>query len=189
MSSILIVYGSHFGQTARIVERLANRLTTAGHRVTVVRGDVPASLPAPGAYAAVVVAGSVEYGKHQPYLGEFVRAHAERLNGMPSAFISVCGAMAGTWEKGRATAHAYIERFLQETGWRPRLFRSLAGGIPYTRYGFLTRLLMQVISRATGRPTDTSRDWDLTDWDEVDRLAGELSRLAPMAEVAVGPAA
>jgi menaquinone-dependent protoporphyrinogen IX oxidase len=38
---------------------------------------------------------------------------------------------------------------------------------------------MQLISARTGRPTDTSRDWDFTDWDQVDRLGMELAdRLA-----------
>ncbi|MBK6781452.1 MAG: hypothetical protein IPG75_18235 [Gemmatimonadetes bacterium] len=34
-----------------------------------------------------------------------------------------------------------------------------------------------MISRRTGRPTDTSRDWDGTDWAAVDRLAGEIGEL------------
>jgi menaquinone-dependent protoporphyrinogen IX oxidase len=32
-----------------------------------------------------------------------------------------------------------------------------------------------MISRRKGLPTDTSRDWDLTEWDAVDRFAEELA--------------
>jgi menaquinone-dependent protoporphyrinogen IX oxidase len=40
--------------------------------------------------------------------------------------------------------------------------------------------VLKLISRRKGLPTDTSRDWDFTEWDEVDRFAGELvATLAP----------
>ncbi len=177
MSKVLIVYGSAYGQTARIVERIASRLTVAGHEVTIWKGD---TLPAGGSIAGFdlfLVAGSVLFGRHQAYLEPFVRANRERLNRAPSAFVSVCGALAGSWDKGPAEARKYVTRFLQRTGWNPRIAISLAGGLPYTRYGAVTRWMMRLISRWTGRPTDTSRDWDLTDWDMVDRFATDLGTL------------
>ena len=48
---------------------------------------------------------------------------------------------------------------------------SVAGRVAYTQYSLPTRLVMQYVSRRTGRPTDTSRDWEFTDWLEVERLA------------------
>jgi menaquinone-dependent protoporphyrinogen IX oxidase len=38
--------------------------------------------------------------------------------------------------------------------------------------------MMQLISWREGGPTDTSRDYELTDWGEVDRLADEVTRMA-----------
>ena len=184
MSSILIAYGSAFGQTAKIVERVAARLTGSGHQVTIWKGD---ELP-PGAslagFDAVLVAGSVIFGRHQPYLDAFVRANLARMNALPTAFLSVCGVLAGTWEQGPAEARRYEARFLKRTGWKPRLVKSFAGGLPYTRYGVITRWLMKLISRRIGRPTDTSRDWDLTDWDAVDHFAEALGALGATASVA-----
>lgn len=177
MSRILIVYGSTYGQTGRIVERLASDLTVAGHRVTVWKGD---QLP-PGVdlhvFEGCVVAGSVLYGKYQPYLVDFVRAQARRLAAMPGVFISVCGALIGDWAEGPTEARKYEALFQQQTGWTPGLVRSLPGALNYTRYGLLTRFIMKRISRKTGRPTDTSRDWDGTDWAAVDRLAVEIGEL------------
>lgn len=174
-SEFLIVYGSGHGQTARIAERLAAALTTRGHRVTVWKGDqLPAEVRLDG-FAACVVAGSVRYGRHQRCLREFARRHSARLNEMPSAFLSVCGALIGSWAEGPEESRKYIARFLDETGWRPPLVRAFAGALAYTRYGPFTRWVMKLISRRTGRPTDTSRDWDFTDWDAVDRLAAELA--------------
>jgi menaquinone-dependent protoporphyrinogen oxidase len=51
----------------------------------------------------------------------------------------------------------------------------LAGRLAYTQYGILTRLLMTWIARRQGGPTDTSRDHELTNWDEVARLADTVA--------------
>lgn len=172
MADILMVYGSSHGQTEKIVRRIANWLTTEGHRVTVRKGD---SQPSVADFDAYLVAGSVQFGRHQRYLEEFVRRNLGPLSSAPTAFVSVCGAMAGSWSRGAEEAGKYVASFLKRTGWQPRVTRSFAGGLPYTQYGLLTRWMMRIISRVTGRPTDTSRDWDLTDWEQVGRFAGEFA--------------
>lgn len=85
--------------------------------------------------------------------------------------------MAGKNPRGEAEARNYIANFERATGWHPRLSRSFAGGLPYTQYGAVTRWMMKLISRQTGRPTDTSRDWEFTDWGAVDQFARDLSRM------------
>jgi menaquinone-dependent protoporphyrinogen oxidase len=178
MANILMVYGTAYGQTEKIVRRMADRLTTDGHRVTIWKGDELSVQPGLAGFDAFLVAGSVLFGRHQRYLVDFVRHNLSRLNAAPGAFVSVCGALAGNWARGREEAEKYLEKFQDETGWRPQLARSLAGGVPYTQYGLVTRWMMKLISRATGRPTDTSKDWDLTDWGAVDEYAMELGAIA-----------
>lgn len=175
MAAILMVYASTHGQTARIVSRMAERLTMAGHRVAVWRADAARGEPSPDEFDGFLLAGSVQFGKHQRAVRDFARRHRDRLNAAPSAFVSVCGALVGTWPQGPDEAKKYVDRFLLDTGWRPRFARSFAGAVSYTRYGLVTRWMMKLISRSTGRPTDTSRDWEGTDWAAVDRLADELA--------------
>ena len=175
MSNILLVYGSAYGQTERIAQRLALVLTDAGHTVTVQRGDQLTPGLSLGGYDAFVVAASVLFGRHQRYIRAFVRTHLTRLNVAPSAFVSVCGAAADATPEGAGRAQAYVDKFLRETGWRPWATRSLGGALPYTRYGPLIRWMMRAISRRTGRPTDASRDYDFTDWKAVDGLGRQLA--------------
>lgn len=180
MSSILIVYGSTYGQTERIACRIAELLREADYTVDMHRGD---QLPDPltlGTYAGVVVAASVLKGHHQGYIREFVSRHAHRLNRLPTAFVSVCGAARGD----PLTAEAYVDALLRESGWQPTIARSFTGAVAYTKYPWLLRWVMKRISRQKGLPTDTSRDWDLTEWDQVDRFGRALA-----ARFAVGPAA
>ena len=176
MSKILVLYGTTYGQTQRIAVRIGVLLSAAGHTVDVLWGGrLPTALQLDD-YDGAVIAASVLLGRHQPYITDFVRRNADRLNAMPSAFVSVCGA-AG---EDPPRAQSYVDRFLSETGWwRPTVTRSFSGAVAYTKYNPLLRWWMKLICRRQGLPTDTSRDWDLTEWNEVQRFARELAvRLA-----------
>jgi menaquinone-dependent protoporphyrinogen oxidase len=185
MANILAVYGTSYGHTAKVVERIAHDLVEQGHRVTIWRGDRLPARYALDVFDAFLVAGSVLMGRHQRYLRDFVKANARRLNASPSLFVSVCGALAGSWSRGQGEARGYVSDFLDQTGWRPSLALSVAGALPYTKYGLLTRWMMKLVSKSTGRPTDTSRDWEFTDWGEVDRVANEFSDTLGATQVTV----
>lgn len=179
MARALIVYGTAYGQTERIADEIARVLRESDHEVSLLRGDrLPAGITLEE-YDGVVVGASVLLGRHQNYIERFVRDHAAWLNAVPSAFVSVCGAMAGQAAEAERAARRYRERFLEATGWRPAIARSFAGGLAYTRYSPWVRWMMRLISRRTGRPTDTSRDYDFTDWQTVAQFARQFAGLLP----------
>lgn len=174
MERILIVYGTSHGWTTRIVERMAEVFRGMGMVPTLHRADhLPASLDLRG-FEGALLAGSVQYGRHQRSLEKFATRHGVELSRMPAAFLSVCGALAGSYPGGPADAAKYRELFAQRTGWRPAMTWSVPGRVAYTQYPYLLRQVMKLISWRTGRPTDTSRDWEFTDWAEVDRLAKDF---------------
>jgi menaquinone-dependent protoporphyrinogen oxidase len=177
MARVLIIYGTTYGQTQRIADEMARVLRGSEHEVSLVRGDqLPAGMTIEQ-YDGVMVASSVLFGRHQRYIERLVRDRVDGLNAVPSAFVSVCGAMAGATPKADGAARAYRERFLDATGWHPTVARSFAGGLPYTRYRPWVRWMMKLISRRTGRPTDTSRDYDFTDWDAVRQFSRQFGGL------------
>ena len=112
MARVLIVYGTAYGQTERIAHEIARVLREAEHEVSLVRGDRPPAGLALEEYDGAVVAASVLYGRHQRYIERFVRERATRLNAMPSAFVSVCGAMANPAPDAERVARGYRERLL-----------------------------------------------------------------------------
>jgi menaquinone-dependent protoporphyrinogen oxidase len=174
MERVLIVYGTSQGWTTRIVERIAEVLRGMGIEPTIHRADrLPGSLDLRG-FEGALLAGSVQFGRHQRALEKFGTRYGVELSRMPAAFLSVCGALGGAYPGGPAMAAKYRELFAQRSGWRPAMTWSVAGRVAYTRYPYLLRQLMKFISWRTGRPTDTSRDWEFTDWAEVDRLANEF---------------
>ena len=154
-------------------------LSTAGHEVTTVKGDrLPADLSL-ARYDGFLIAASVLLGRHQPYIRDFVRRHVQQLNAAPSALVSVCGSAGGRSLEEQQIAKGYIDRLLQETGWRPRAAQSIGGVIAYTRYDPITRWVIRQIARRKGGPTDTSRDHETTDWTVVDSFGRSFAALLP----------
>jgi menaquinone-dependent protoporphyrinogen oxidase len=180
VSRILVVYGTTYGQTERIARRIGRGLAQAGHDPRLERGE-RVDVAALDTCDAVVVAASVLFGRHQPYIVDLVRRHADRLNALPTAFVSVCANADSADASRRTEARGYVDALLHRTGWRPVDTRSVAGAIAYTRYNLLLRWVMKRICRRSGLPTDTSRDHELTDWSAVDAFARDFAgRLAPL---------
>ena len=172
MSKVLIVYASKHGHTARIAERIAEHLSGAGLEVDL---STLESAPDVREHDVVVVGASIHAGHHQPAAIDWAKARAIRLSRMPSAFFSVCLTAADDTAEARKATRGYIDDFLDETGWIPRLTSTFAGALQYREYDFATRLLMRLLMRKQGHPTDTSRDYDYTDWEAVDRFGHEFA--------------
>ena len=181
MTSILIPYGTTEGQTARIAEYLAEVIRNQGHQAIPV--DISSGAPKLDGYDAVIVGASVHMGRHESYVLNFVRENRETLERFPSAFFSVSLAARDNSEEARKEVDGYIEEFIHQTGWRPRMVARFAGALLYTQYGFFKRWIMRRIARSKGSAdTDTSRDYPYTDWDRVKRFAEEfLETLVPEA--------
>jgi menaquinone-dependent protoporphyrinogen oxidase len=172
---ILAVYGSEYGQAEAVLRRVGGMLEESGHAVSVFKGDaVPGGLVLED-FDAVLVAASIIQGKYQRYVREFVRRHLGVLAGRPTAFISVSGSSPESSPEWRAAAVKYAESFLRETGWSPRWTATFAGALRYPRYGLVTRWVMKMISARYGGPTDTSREFEFTDWEAVDRFGAEMA--------------
>lgn len=168
---ILLVYASHYGQTAKIARYVADRLRASGATVLLSSvNDVPHRIP-PAAYDGVIIGASINFGKHQRTIRRFARANRELLQGIPSAFFSVSGAACSPDEASRAMAQQYIANFQRETGWHSAIAESIAGALPYTKYSPIMRWIIKRISQKEGGPADVTRDYEFTDWDQVGRFA------------------
>ena len=183
---IAIVYGTRYGQTTKIAERMKEVLTAANHVVWIGRADVLSRHFTALDYDGVIIGGSVIAGRHQRYLERFARAHRDELNQMPSAFFSVSGSAAGSSDQDQANARRVLDAFLSKTGWHPRMTATIGGAMAFTKYGVFTRMMLKRVSRREGGPTDTSRDHELTDWNQVVRFAGEFAASLPETAVTSG---
>jgi menaquinone-dependent protoporphyrinogen oxidase len=169
---VLIAYGTNHGQTARIAQHMAEVLRQEQIEVVVspVRHLGAVRLTD---FDGAILGASITFGRHQREVSRFAQRHLATLDAMPSAFFSVC--MAAANPEKAPEVRAYMDAFARVTGWYPGMTASIAGSISYTRYGFLTRWLVRRIVGSQGGPTDTSRDWERTDWAQVERFAHDFA--------------
>lgn len=172
---ILALYGSRFGQAKAVLGRIVRVLGDAGHSVTVVDAKAPPPGMAVEDYDGVVVAASIIMGRHESYVRRWAKANAAALAELPGAFVSVNGTSPESDREWRAAANRYLAQFLAQTGWRPRWTATFSGALRYSRYGPITRWIMKKIAKKEGGPTDTSRDYEFTDWEAVERFANMLA--------------
>lgn len=186
--SVLIVYGSRHGQTAKIARYVGDLLTASGFVATVTSVDAMPRHIAPAAFDVVIVGSPIMYSHHLPAVKRFVRAHRDALNATASAFFSVSGAAAGPDEAERAVARRCVSEFLTQTGWHPALTETIGGSMAYTQYNPILRWMLKRISQRKGGPVDTSRDHEATDWTQVRRFADAVAALVERSAASEGNA-
>jgi menaquinone-dependent protoporphyrinogen oxidase len=165
MSRVLVLYGTTEGHTAKVAGAIAETLRGQAIEVDVVEAGT--ADPRAEDYAGVIVAASVHGGRYQRSVQRWVQKNREMLIGKPSAFVSVCLAVLQWQPEVRREVNAILERFLMATGWRPTCTKSVAGALAYTKYGWLKRWIMRRIAEKAGGDTDTSRDYEYTDWQDL----------------------
>lgn len=173
MDRILVIYGTTHGQAAKVAQAIGGELGQVGMHAEVAEASDLA--PAPDAYDGVIVIGSVHAGGYQRNLRRWVRTHVEALARRPAAFVSVCLGVLQHNDAVDRELSAIRDRFYAATGWQPVVVTVVAGALPYTKYNWFTRWTMRrIVAKAHG-DTDTSRDYEYTNWSEVRQFAREFA--------------
>jgi menaquinone-dependent protoporphyrinogen oxidase len=168
----LIVYGTTEGQTRKIARFMEKQLLDAGHQVEI--SDTTDEPPAPNNYDAILIGGSVHMHKYQTALTHYIKSHVEVLNKKHGGFFSVSLAIASDLEEEHREVEKITKDFLEQTGWKPVMITQMAGALKYTEYDFMKRMIMKMISKKEGRTTDTSKDYEYTDWNAVKKFVNEF---------------
>lgn len=190
MVAVPVFYATTEGQTRRIAQRLAAALHA--HGLDSAPMDLEQSEEAGIDWSSIqgaVVGASIHIGKHQRQAERFAESHAQELGARPSAFFSVSLSAASKNPREVEAARALAQSFVDRTQWRADYVLSLAGRLAYSKYGWFKRLMLRRIARKEGAPTDTSRDYEFTDWSAVDRMAADLAVRIHEAERQVLPPA
>ena len=174
MPRVPVFYATTEGHTRRIAHAIASTLREQGF------DSEPLDLESPEApdwqhITAAIVGGSIHAGRHQRAVERFVARESRQLAVRPSAFFSVSLSVASRNPKKSAAARKIARSFVEGAGWSPQWLTCFAGKLAYSQYGFFTRWMMRLIARGEGQPTDTSRDYDYTDWSAVREFALEIA--------------
>jgi len=182
---VAVFFATREGQTRKIAEHIDAKLRAHGIGVDLI--DVRARQTALDwtQYENAWVAASVHAGLHEREMIRFVRDNRNHLEQLGAVFLSVSLSQAGAEDvRGTAARHEaavtdvrrMIDVFVRKTGWHPARVLPVAGALAYSRYNPLIRFVMKRIARSQGAPTDTSRDYEFTNWESLDRFVDSLAR-------------
>lgn len=175
MASVLIVFGTGEGQTAKVADRIVERLGGLGHTAEAFNvNQLPDGLDLAG-YDAVLIGASIHMGRHQKAVRRFVSANREVLETRPTGFFQVSGSSGEGTQEGAAEAAGYVDEFIEATGWRPDRIGLFGGALRFSEYGFLMRGLVKFVARADPSGTNPLADVEYTDWEEVEAFADEFA--------------
>uniref|UniRef100_A0A366I363 Protoporphyrinogen IX dehydrogenase [quinone] n=1 Tax=Brenneria salicis ATCC 15712 = DSM 30166 TaxID=714314 RepID=A0A366I363_9GAMM len=170
----LILFSSKDGQTRAIASYIANILKEG------LECDVISLLSAHDLdltkYDRILIGASVRYGRFHPAVDQFILHNLAYLQYIPSAFFSV-NLTARKPEKRSIQTNAYTRKFLLNSPWQPDLCGVFAGALRYPRYRWFDRVMIQLIMRMTGGETDSSKEIEYTDWQQVARFAQAFGQL------------
>jgi len=182
---IAIFYATREGLTRKIAEHMAVNLCRQGLLACILDvREVPAPLEL-SSFLGAILAASVHLGRHEREMIRFVKQRRAELESLPTAFLSVTLSQAGVEGRNQtpeiraqcaAGVQQVIDRFLSETRWKPGYVNPVAGALPYSKYNPLVRFVMKRIARAEGGDTDTSRDYEYTDWAALDHFVDTFVR-------------
>jgi len=166
----LIVYATTEGHTRKIAEFVGAALPGS---TVVDSANLPPDLDL-SQYDAFILAGSLHQEKHQASLEHFAKNNAAALSVKPSMLLSSSLSANGDADD-LAGARKCADKFAESTGWEPTEIHCVAGALLYTQYDFLKRFLMKMIVKSHGGNTDTSQDYEYTNWDELKQIVRQFA--------------
>lgn len=170
----LILFSSRDGQTREIAEAIASDMKP--FQACDVLNILHAGNINWQQYDRILIGASVRYGHFQPAVAKFVAEHQTQLKERVSGFFSV-NLTARKADKRTPQTNVYTRKFLLSTPWEPECCAVFAGALRYPRYRWIDRVMIRLIMRMTGGETDTSREVEYTDWQQVTHFAGEFAAL------------
>jgi menaquinone-dependent protoporphyrinogen oxidase len=173
VANTLLLYSTVYGLSKQICERIQASLARRG-----VRSEVAPLTGAadPAAFDVIVIGASIRHGKHHPAVLDFIRSHRALLESKPSALFSV-NLVARKPAKNTPQTNPYLKRLVAQSPWKPALQGVFAGELDYSRYGPVDKHMMRLVMWINKGPTNLDAKVQFTDWDAVERFAGEVAAL------------
>lgn len=171
-----ILYLTRDGQTKKIAEYIAQALNDDTTLISL--RDVPQpSAEQLEQFDCIIIGASIRYGHFDPILEQFIQQHYALLNQKKSAFFSV-NLTARKANRNTPGTNIYTRKLLSRIQWKPNLVEVIAGALFYPRYTFFDRFMIRFIMKITKGDTDTSKEYEYTDWQKVSQFANKIRKLS-----------
>lgn len=168
----VIFYLTRDGQTQKIAEHIAQQFSNET-TVLSLREHHHISTEELAKFDTIVIGASIRYGHFDPLLEQFIAKHSDLLNQKKSAFFGV-NLTARKANRNTPETNTYTRKLLARIAWKPTLVEVFAGALRYPRYRWFDRVMIRFIMKITGGETDTSKEYEYTDWQKVAEFAKKL---------------
>jgi len=172
---VLIVYGTRYGSTEGITERMADLLREKGREVHILnlKTTPERKIPALNQYNGLLIGTGIKVGQWTKEVKEFVEARKDELNSFkkPKGFF-VSSGYAADPEKYEKVKIEYTQDALDKIGVKVDCFDAFGGLMDFTkssRMGWLDKKILKSVAK--NDPKIDSRGWnDLRDWKQIERF-------------------
>lgn len=173
-AKVLVVYGSTEGHTFKLARFILTVIREAGFEAKLANANDLYRSDTSAGFDAVIVGASVHHGAHQTSVSNFVKDSLESLRKLPSAFFSVSLNAVLEDSDHQAEAQQYVTDFLEDTGWQPDRTTLVAGALRNTELDYFRRELARHIVQRTVPETNTSENFDFTDYDHLKAFVSDF---------------
>lgn len=163
----VILYLTRDGQTKKIAERIASQIPHC--ELISLRDQALIQSTDFTDFDQIIIGASIRYGHFDPLLEKFIAQHHELLNQKKSAFFSV-NLTARKPNRNTPETNVYTRKLLARIPWQPHSVTVFAGALFYPRYTWFDRVMIRFIMQITKGDTDTSKEYEYTDWQKVDQF-------------------
>lgn len=175
MAKILILYASRYGQTEKISRYAAERLRDQGHSVDLWNALTKESYRIEE-YDGILIGGGVYARGYPRKFKKKVHAFHEILKSKKTAFFSVCLGVLESDPWVQSQEKSIVQKFFHSVEWWPEQWTIFSGAITYNKYSWFTKLFMKRIADKAGYETETSRDYEYTNWRDVQSFVDSYSK-------------
>ncbi|QGM80041.1 menaquinone-dependent protoporphyrinogen IX dehydrogenase [Otariodibacter oris] len=174
---ILILYLTRDGQTQKIAEHIASTFHDDTVEVLSLREHFHISSEKLQSFDTIVIGASIRYGHFDPLLEKFIQQHYALLNSKKSAFFSV-NLTARKANRNTPETNVYTRKLLAKIKWQPNIVKVIAGALYYPRYRWFDRVMIRFIMKMTKGDTDTSKEYEYTNWQQVSQFSEQIRKLS-----------
>lgn len=177
MKKVSVYFVSQYGQSEKIAHRICRDFEMSGWTPTL----YPiARLPKDHRISSanqIVVCAPLHKESYGNRVKNLLSRNRDVLSSTTTSFVSVSMSAHGNAKQKQEARAAAIGLF-KNVRWEPTYFLNAAGAVNYLNYNPLIRYAMRRICEKSGGPTDTNRNYEYTDWNEVDCFTRDLTEMS-----------
>jgi menaquinone-dependent protoporphyrinogen oxidase len=173
---VLVVYGTRWGGTVDIAEKIGQVIKDKGYSVDVV--DAKKSLQRVDLYDLVIVGSGIRADKWTKETIAFLERNAELLVNKKTALFVSCQMADGGKEAQDKAKKLYLEKTAEQYGLKPVAFGFFGGFLDFSKsHGLFVDILIRVNRNSLRKNgLDTRKVRDTRDWKSIEAWAREVAK-------------